>query len=196
MSARTKNQQLALDVALSVFRRISLTHMDVRWLHPKTRTAITIATARTQDGKPQDETVLARIAVAYPDLPIELVGGKFHGRTWAKRLATEVIIQIIRDICGVNPVYGERSSEWMFLGRTICADRHAPGIILPGLIVNEVELADLFATEDGHVLSVCYAHTASSTVGEVHTRDGLGSGNSNLREAARRYNVLTSRLAT
>lgn len=195
MSARTKNQQLAVNIALSVFRRTSLTHMDVHWLHPETRTAITIATARTQDGKPQDETVLARIAVAYPDLPIELEGGKFHGRTWALRMATEVVIQIIRDICGVNPVYGERSSEWMFLGRTICADRHAPGIILPGLVVNEVELADIFATEDGQLLSVCCAHTASSTIDEVRKSGGLGSSNSNLREAARRYHVLTKRLA-
>lgn len=193
MSARTKNQQLAIDVALSVFRRTSLTHVDVRWMEAEARATVASVMAARYE---QNETVLARIAVAYPDLPIELKGDYLHSRSWMLRLATEVVFQIIRDVCGVNPVYGERSDNWVFLGRTICADHHAPGTILPGMTVNEVELVDLFAgAEDGHLVAVCCDSVASSTVDEISKSGGLGSDNSNLREAARRCRLLTSRLA-
>jgi len=186
MSARTPNQQVAIDVAMAIARRSPFTLLDVQWMHEPTRSAIAAQVARRND------TTLAQIAAAYPGLPIELEGGRMHCHTGVLRIAVEVVIRIIQDVYGVNPAHGEQGDRWMFLGRMLSRDDHTPVNIWPGLINDESELVDLFATEDGRLLAIDASSTATSTVDEIRRLNGLGSKNPHLREAARRHRI-TSR---
>jgi len=190
MSARTANQQLAISTAMEIFHDAGFTQLNVVNMEHTTRTMI----AQYYVGRLSD-AVLGDINVAYTGLPITLEGGRFTARVWAERLTTEIVLHVIRQICGVNPVHGEGSEKWIFLGGAICADRHDPRVLLSGQVVADVEVVDLFATAEGDLKAVCDYGTATSTVDDITTPLGLGCDNANLHEAARRFRLLEQRVS-
>jgi len=184
MSARTANQQLAISTAMEIFHDADFTQLNVVNMEHTTRTVIAQYVGRLSDA------VLGDINVAYTGLPIMLEGGRFTARVWAERLATEIMLHVIRQICGLNPVHGEGGEKWIFLGSAICADRHDTRVLLPGQVVADVEVVDLFATAEGDLKAVCDYGTATSTVDDIAKPLGLGCDNANLHEAARRFRLL------
>ncbi len=179
---RGKNELLAIDVAMAIFRRCGIPAWSQLVQDRDLRAAI-LADLEAN----YSDTVVARIAASNTGLPVQLEGGYQRVGTWLRQLAASVVFEIIHDIVGIIPVYGEQPREWIFLGRTIGLPgqlAHTP--ILPGLTIDEdTELADLWVSEDGREVAVVGSH-------KTHLRSWVDSDstNSHIREATRRSRMV------